>query len=140
MDIDEINTRQHFTIPETAELLGVTYDTVYKWVRRKLVPSRFEQFIYYIDGDAIRSLYKKRQDMLDRIEQQIRKSDNGTETSLLITREVAEILGIDEGVVRNMIRDHRIPAVRRGRDWLIKPTDLRGIAPLRYFATVRTKK
>lgn len=42
----------------------------------------------------------------------------------LIIKQVAEILGIGTSGVRMLIYNNRLPATKRGRDWLIRKSDL----------------
>jgi excisionase family DNA binding protein len=42
----------------------------------------------------------------------------------LTTREVAERLGISLRQVQTLIKQERLPAEKRGRDWFIKENDL----------------
>lgn len=45
--------------------------------------------------------------------------------NLLTTSEVAERLGVTVKRVQAMIRDERLPAEKRGRDYLIREADLK---------------
>lgn len=43
----------------------------------------------------------------------------------LTTTEAAEKLGVGLRQVQNLIKQGRLPAVKRGRDWFIKEEDLK---------------
>ncbi len=47
---------------------------------------------------------------------------------LLTTRDAADRLGVSDRRVRALIQAGRVPARRVGRDWLIRPEDLRRVA------------
>lgn len=42
----------------------------------------------------------------------------------LTTREAADRLGVSVGRIHQFIRDERLPAEKKGRDYLIKESDL----------------
>lgn len=43
----------------------------------------------------------------------------------LTTKEVAEKLGISVRQVQTLIKNERLPAEKRGRDWFVKEEDLK---------------
>ena len=44
--------------------------------------------------------------------------------ALLAVEEAAKVLGVSEGYVRFLCRNGRVPAVKIGRAWKIRPVDL----------------
>jgi excisionase family DNA binding protein len=45
--------------------------------------------------------------------------------TFLTTKQAAEMLGISDSRIRQLILDGQVPAVKAGRDWLIRASDLR---------------
>jgi excisionase family DNA binding protein len=45
--------------------------------------------------------------------------------TFLTTRQAAERLGVSDSRIRQLILDGKLAAVKAGRDWLIKASDLR---------------
>jgi len=51
----------------------------------------------------------------------------------MTTTEAAEILGVSQARVRQLILAGRLPAIKHGRDWMIKRSEL-----LRFTKLIRT--
>jgi excisionase family DNA binding protein len=47
---------------------------------------------------------------------------------LLTTKQAAKALGVNDSRVRQLILAGRLPALKMGRDWIIKEKDLKKVA------------
>ena len=48
--------------------------------------------------------------------------------SFISTKRAAEILGVNDSRVRQLILGGRLPAMKIGRDWIIREKDLKKVA------------
>jgi excisionase family DNA binding protein len=56
--------------------------------------------------------------------------DTQSLNNLLTTAEVAKRLGVDQSRVRQFIANGQMPAIKKGRDWLIAESDLKAFKRL----------